>query len=200
MPSSYMAQPPRTHFLLHALPRCFVSFCHFFCPPTLQPLCLLSLRHPSFILHLFVSICLPASCLIRLSPALFVFLRNPPFFLFGIVAPCESSVFLFLCCSGPTDSTSLITRARAALSSFSRPKTWKRSGWNSSAWPCEWAAASQQCQDIKMPSAFSPVIQVRPLDLWGTLSPSPFMRNLTPWHKDEQTIVCANTKLYTQKA
>lgn len=158
---------------------------------------------PEASLFHFASLCLHLSpCIlshsalsrsVRLSP-------KPSVFLFGIVAPCESSVFLFLCCSGPTDSTSLITRARAALSSFSRPKTWKRSGWNSSAWPCEWAAASQQCQDIKMPSAFSAVIQVRPLDLWGTLSPSPFMRNLTPWHKDEQTIVCANTKLYTQKA
>lgn len=37
----------------------------------LQPfsLCvLLSPRHPSFILHLFVSICLPASCLLQLQP------------------------------------------------------------------------------------------------------------------------------------
>lgn len=67
------ASTATSHFfspLLHALPLCFVSVCQFCHSPTLQPLCLLSLRHHSFILHLFVSICLSASCLVQLmSPS-----------------------------------------------------------------------------------------------------------------------------------
>ncbi len=51
-----------------ALPLCFVSVCQFCSPATLPSSCLLSPRHSSFILHLFVSICLPASCLLQLLP------------------------------------------------------------------------------------------------------------------------------------
>lgn len=59
----------------------------------------------------------------------------------AVVSSPVSNTFVFVfdcfCCSGPTDSTSLTTRARTALSFSSRPKSWKRSGWSSSAWPCE---------------------------------------------------------------
>lgn len=69
LPSSYNAEPPQSPpLLLHALPLCFASVCQFGCLPSLQPLCLLSPRHSSFILHLFVSICLPASSLLQLLP------------------------------------------------------------------------------------------------------------------------------------
>lgn len=50
---------------------------------------------------------------------------------------CTHLPVLLPCCSGPMDSTSLTTRDRVALSSFSRPKSWRRSGWSSSTWPCE---------------------------------------------------------------
>ncbi len=63
-----------------ALPLCFVSVCQFCSPATLPSSCLLSPRHSSFILHLFVSICLPASCLLQLlpPPAPCVSLPPPP--------------------------------------------------------------------------------------------------------------------------
>ena len=110
----------------------------------LQPfsLCvLLSPRHPSFILHLFVSICLPASCLLQLQPSsrsICLSLKPSIYLLAPVLFPALKSVCVFVSrCSGPTDSTSLITRARVALSSSSRPKSWKRSGWSSLAWQCE---------------------------------------------------------------
>lgn len=155
---------------LSVLPRCHC--------PTLQPLCLLSPRHPSFILHPFVAICLPASRLLQLLlPSCSICLSlQPSLYLFAVVLFYVSCVFFLSRCSGPTDSTSLITRARAALNSSSRPKSWKRSGWSSLAWPCKcvlslcacvWIHAWQCDQSVCLfaSAAFRhiahPVIQVR---------------------------------------
>ncbi len=39
--------------------------------------------------------------------------------------------------SGATDSTSHTIRVRAASSSSSKPRSWRRNGWSSLAWHCE---------------------------------------------------------------
>lgn len=128
----------------------------------------------AFLFH-FASLCL------HLSPCIL-----PPLLLhlsLSLLIGHHFKCVCFLsCCSGPTDSTSLTTRARAALNSSSRPKSWKRSGWSSLAWPCEcvclWVCAFMRDSVISLSCVLSqhqsahisrPVIQVRLLeDLWGT--------------------------------
>lgn len=81
MPSGYVAQQPNSLFLRSfMLFLCFVSVCHF-CPSAFK---FALPEHPSFILHLFVAICLPASRRLRLlhappPPGFFPFTQNPPF-------------------------------------------------------------------------------------------------------------------------
>lgn len=154
--------------------------------PSIPPAIVFALPE-AFLFH-FASLCLhlspcilsppaPApSCSICLSVRLSVYWCAIILFL-GLKCVCFLS-----CCSGPTDSTSLTTRARAALNSSSRPKSWKRSGWSSLAWPCEcvclWVCALMRDSVISLSCLLSqhqsahishPVIQVKLLeDLWGT--------------------------------
>lgn len=106
-----------------------------------------SLFHFAFLcLHLSPCILSPPapapSCSICLSLKLSLYLLAVILFLGLKICVC---VFFLSCCSGPTDSTSLITRARAALSSSSRLKSWKRSGWSSLEWPCECVLSLSVC-------------------------------------------------------
>ena len=181
--------------LRHALPLCFVlclsalppsnPSAFVFCSPQGIPLSFCISLSPSVSLH-------PVSFSSSPPPAPFVSRSNPPFIYSPRFISCLKKclcvcVCVFLSrCSGPTDSTSLITRARAALSSSSRPKSWKRSGWSSLAWPCEcvlsasvWLHAWQCDKSVSFclscilsqhqRAQFArPVIQVRLLeDLWG---------------------------------
>lgn len=57
-----------------------------------------------------------SSCPLQLTPAHGLLIRHP-----AISSPPKTA--LLFCCSGPTDSTSRINRARAALNSSSRPKS-----------------------------------------------------------------------------
>lgn len=73
----------------------------------------------SFCLHLSPRILsLSSSCPLQLTQAHGLFIRHP-----AVPSPPKSVLFFCVCCSGPTDSTSRINRARAASSSSSRPKS-----------------------------------------------------------------------------
>lgn len=108
---------------------------------TLQPftLCVCSPR------GIPLSFCISLSPSVSMHPVSFsscsllrrLSLPNPRFIYSPLVYFLSHMCVFLSCCSGLTDSTSLTTRARAALSSSSRPKSWKRSGWSSLAWPCE---------------------------------------------------------------
>lgn len=46
--------------------------------------------------------------------------------------------------SGATGSTWLTSRGTRASNSFSRPESWRRSGWISLKWPCEYTETHEQ--------------------------------------------------------
>lgn len=153
----------------------------------------------SLCLHLSPCIPAPGPLLLHLSltPTLDLFIRRC--FIF-----CLKCVFFFLSrCSGPTDSTSLTTRARAALNFSSRPKSWKRSGWNSLAWPCKCVLSLCLCACVNS----CVTVWKRRVSLWLALHfvtlPVPLfkldclmiycMRNTRLWQKDEEIKSCALT-------
>lgn len=106
---------------------------------TVWGLCMLSDNQQGFVGRL-----LGPRLLLLSAPRL---LQCPPFPCLASLCPHLSNSFLSvtpICCSGPMDSTSLTIRARVALSSSSRPKSWRRSGWSSLEWPCKFGTPSQQ--------------------------------------------------------
>ena len=132
MPSSYMARLPCIRFLFSVMlfPSVLFSVCQLCRPPTLQPLCF---ALPKASLFHFASLCLhlspcilspsaPAPLPLHLSLAQTLLLFIRPCFI-SCLKKCVCVCVFLSRCSGPTDSTSLITRARAALSSSSRPKS-----------------------------------------------------------------------------
>ena len=124
MPSSYMATSHSSLSPLCSSSSSLVSICQF-CHPSAFVFALpeASLFHfESLCLHL--SPCIPSPSAPAPFCSICLSLETPQFIYLPLSHSLSETCMFFLpCCSGPTASTSLTTRARAALNSSSRPKS-----------------------------------------------------------------------------